>query len=166
MLGAAVVIAGCGASSTTDGPIVVGGRTPHHAAQPNRPGGDHVSLGVRSIPGFGRFLVADGWTLYVYPPDRHRRVTCTARDRCKTAWPPLFVSAGHSATAEAGVNQRLIGTDMGDGGRVVTYHGWPLYYYIGDRAPDVVNGQGQGRDWYVIAPGGRPLKKQLPSISS
>jgi predicted lipoprotein with Yx(FWY)xxD motif len=51
----------------------------------------------------------------------------------------------------------------GDGGRVVTYNHWPLYYYADDRAADSVNGQGQGFNWYVVGPDGLPNKTAFPS---
>jgi predicted lipoprotein with Yx(FWY)xxD motif len=33
-----------------------------------------------------------------------------------------------------------------------TYKGWPLYYYIGDKAPGDTNGQGLGGVWFVVTP--------------
>jgi hypothetical protein len=53
----------------------------------------------------------------------------------------------------------------GDGGRVVTYNHWPLYYYIGDRKADQINGQGQGFNWYVIGPNGVPNKSTFGASS-
>jgi predicted lipoprotein with Yx(FWY)xxD motif len=115
------------------------------------------------MSGLGRFLVIDGWTLYMYPPDRQRAVTCTKADDCQEAWPPLFVGTGHAVLAGAGVDKALIGTMPGDGGEVVTYNHWPLYYYIGDRKADQINGQGQGFSWYVISPNGQPNKADFVS---
>jgi predicted lipoprotein with Yx(FWY)xxD motif len=136
----------------------------HHGAVSGRPAADqNVTLSVRSVTSLGDVIVTHGWTLYMYPPDRQRRVSCTAVDDCRTAWPPLFVRAGHTVIAGPGVNRALIGTMSGDGGRVVTYNHWPLYYYIGDRKADQVNGQDQGFNWYVIAPDGVPNKANLLS---
>ncbi len=39
-----------------------------------------------------------------------------------------------------------------DGTYQVTYNGMPLYYYIDDKAPGDVTGQGKGEVWYVVAP--------------
>jgi predicted lipoprotein with Yx(FWY)xxD motif len=129
-----------------------------------RPGANaDITLSVRSVPGLGPVIVTDGWSLYMYPPDRARRVTCTKADDCVTAWPPLFLGPGHRAIAGPGVEQKLIGSVPGDGGRVVTYNHWPLYYYIGDRAAETLNGQGQGYNWYVMAPDGTPNKSHFAS---
>jgi len=144
----AALSAGCGGGQASSG---------HPAANTD------VTVTVRTVAGFGPFLVTHGWTLYMYPPDRQRQVTCTAVDDCQEDWPPLFVGAGHTVIAGPGVKQRLLGTMAGDGGRVVTYNHWPLYYYDGDRSAGSVNGQGQGFNWYVIAPNGVPNKTDFSS---
>ena len=102
-------------------------------------------------------LTNRGFALYVFAPDAGRRVTCT--DGCATAWPPLLVPAGQAVAAGPGVRSGLLGTapDPG-GGRVVTYHGWPLYTYLGDAVPGHAAGQGSDDDggyWYVMRPSGQ-----------
>jgi predicted lipoprotein with Yx(FWY)xxD motif len=135
-----------------------------HQAVVGRPAKDaNVTLSIRSVPKLGPFIETHGWTLYMYPPDRQRKVTCTKVGDCQAAWPPLFLSAGHKIVAGPGVKQDLIGTMPGDGGEVVTYNHWPLYYYIGDHKADEVNGQDQGFNWYVVAPDGAPNKTDLAS---
>jgi predicted lipoprotein with Yx(FWY)xxD motif len=37
-------------------------------------------------------------------------------------------------------------------GRQMTYNGWPLYYYIKDKAPGDTTGQGVGGTWFVVPP--------------
>lgn len=147
---ALIVAAGCGGRA----PTVPAGRPGTNA---------DITLSVRTVPGLGPIVVTGGWTLYMYPPDHARRVTCTKVDDCVTAWPPLFLGAGHRVIAGPGIDQKLIGSVRGDGGRVVTYNHWPLYYYIGDRAADALNGQGQGFNWYVMSPDGAPNKSHFAS---
>ncbi len=52
----------------------------------------------------------------------------------------------------------LLGSDPDpEGGRGVTYAGWPLYTYAADSAAGQDNGQAietNGGRWYVIAPSG------------
>jgi predicted lipoprotein with Yx(FWY)xxD motif len=134
------------------------------AAGASRPSANRdITLSIGSTPSLGRFLVTDGWTLYTYPPDRQRQVTCTKVEQCQAAWPPLFVGAGHRVLAGAGVKASLIGTIAGDGGRVVTYNHWPLYYYVNDTKSGQVNGQNQGFNWFVISPNGLMNKKDSTS---
>ena len=62
--------------------------------------------------------------------------------------------------AGPGVRKALIGADntAADGARVITYNGWPLYFFIGDNGPGQDTGQGQGHDWYVISPSGQVIR--------
>jgi predicted lipoprotein with Yx(FWY)xxD motif len=106
----------------------------------------------------GRVLVTNkGYALYVFAPDAARHVTCTGG--CATAWPPLLVHAGETIAAGPGVWPGLLGTAQNPGGgRVVTYHGWPLYTYLGDAAPGHAAGQSADDDggyWYVMRPSGQ-----------
>jgi hypothetical protein len=79
--------------------------------------------------------------------------------RLRDAWPPLELHAGETAAAGAGVRADLLGTAPDPaGGRVITYHGWPLYTYLGDASPGHAAGQGKNDDggyWYVMRPSGQ-----------
>ena len=67
--------------------------------------------------------------------------------------------SGETVAAGPGVRPGLLGTAPNPGGgRVVTYHGWPLYTYLGDAAPGPADGQGADDDggyWYVMRPSGQ-----------
>ena len=109
----------------------------------------------------GTVLVTNkGFALYIFLPDAARHVTCTGD--CASAWPALTLHAGETVAAGAGVRADLLGTapDPG-GGRVVTYHGWPLYTYLGDASPGHAAGQGKDDDggyWYVMRPSGQIVR--------
>ena len=121
-------------------------------------GQGRVTVERAELGQLGTVLVTNkGFALYTFPPDAARHVTCTGD--CASAWPPLTLHAGQTAAAGAGVRADLLGTvpDPG-GGRVVTYHGWPLYTYLGDASPGHAAGQGKDDDggyWYVIRPSGQ-----------
>ena len=76
-----------------------------------------------------------------------------------TDWPPLLVQPGQTVAAGPGVRPGLLGTAPNPGGgRAVTYHGWPLYTYLGDADPGHADGQGADDDggyWYVMRPSGQ-----------
>jgi predicted lipoprotein with Yx(FWY)xxD motif len=148
--------AGCSSSGSGAGSEPVITLSPHPGHDPSISTAD-VRLTVSTNQRLGGFLVANGRTLYMYPPDHRRKVTCTKVQNCEAAWPPLFLQRGAKVIAGHGVHDSLIGIDRGDGGRVVTYNGWPLYHYIFDRQPGDINGQGQSLDWYVIGPDGAPI---------
>jgi predicted lipoprotein with Yx(FWY)xxD motif len=105
----------------------------------------------------GQILTAaNGMSVYMFMPDAQGDPTCTAD--CATAWPPLTVADGASATGGDGVDAALLGTAThSEAGTQVTYNGWPLYYFSGDSAPGDTNGEGQGGVWYVLDPAGNPI---------
>lgn len=124
--------------------------------------GKTLTIRTRTVPGLGKILVnGAGKTLYMFVPDRHRKVTCVSK-ACVLAWPPLFLPAGARPVARNGARQALLGSDKDPkGGRVVTYKGWPLYLFKGDTK----NGQVYGQDinmtggyWYVISYTGALIK--------
>ena len=89
---------------------------------------------------YGRILFdGRGRALYAFTRDR-RTGPSTCYGACAAAWPVYY--AGGTLRAGAGVTRSLIGTTRRrDGRRQVTYRGWPLYYYVGDRRPGQVTCQ-------------------------
>jgi predicted lipoprotein with Yx(FWY)xxD motif len=121
-----------------------------------------VKIGTRNISGLGTILVSSrGRTLYMFVPDKDRKVTCTSA-ACVLAWPPLFLPTGAKPVATGAAKQSLLGSDKDPkGGRVVTYKGWPLYLFKGDTKNGVANGQDinlTGGYWYVISSTGALIK--------
>ncbi len=70
---------------------------------------------------------------------------------------------GTAAQAAGEVKASLLSSITNpEGGRVVTYAGWPLYAYAGDSGAGTATGQGldaNGGLWYVISPGGQVVHK-------
>ena len=107
---------------------------------------------------YGTILVAsNGMTLYRYTPDRKNASTCSAA--CAKYWPPLVVKAGTKPTAGSGATASLLGTTKRSNGSMqVTYAGWPLYFYAGDKKTGQTSGQGFEKSWYVVATSGALVK--------
>jgi predicted lipoprotein with Yx(FWY)xxD motif len=103
----------------------------------------------------GTILVdSGGRTLYLFAADTGSKSVCYGQ--CAGIWPPVLV---HGAPqAGPGVNASLLGTTARTDGTVeVTYAGHPLYYFISDKKPGDVTGEGVngfGAPWYVVAPSG------------
>lgn len=120
-----------------------------------------VTISTRKLPKLGTILVnAKGLTLYMFVPDRRKRVTCV--HTCAAIWPPVKLPGGGKARAAGRAKTSLLGSDRDPaGGRVVTYDRWPLYTYVGDRRPGQATGQAlnlNGGLWYVLSPSGRVIK--------
>ena len=151
LIGLALIVSACGSAtpSTTSGattPVVpvtgLGTGTPSAPALVN----------VSQNPALGSFLVdGKGMTLYLYTIDKPNTSNCY--DSCAAAWPP-FLTDG-APTAGSGVNGSLLGvTTRKDGATQVTYNGWPLYYFVSDKAPGDTKGEGVQNVWYVVTPEG------------
>jgi predicted lipoprotein with Yx(FWY)xxD motif len=110
--------------------------------------------------GLGTILVNNkGFTLYMFVPDKQKRVTC--KNACAAVWPPLKIKAGAKPTAGGLARKRLLGTYKTSSGRVVSYNHWPLYTYVIDQKPGQVTGQAvdnSGGLWYVLSPRGKIIK--------
>jgi predicted lipoprotein with Yx(FWY)xxD motif len=83
--------------------------------------------------------------------------TCTGA--CASVWPPVPATGGTTAAGGA-ENASLGSAPRPDGGAQLTYHGHPLYYYVGDHDPGDSRGQGLnqfGVHWYLVQPNGAEL---------
>src|SRR6478672_6106761 len=119
-----------------------------------------VVVSTRRLPKLGMVLVnSKGLTLYMFVPDKHKKVTCVGS--CAAVWPPLKLPAGAKPVARRQAKAKLLGSDPNPvGGRVVTYNKWPLYTYISDTKPGMATGQAldlNGGLWYVLAPSGKVI---------
>jgi predicted lipoprotein with Yx(FWY)xxD motif len=122
--------------------------TPSAAALPS--GGAVVNVGQNAA--LGSFLVdSKGMTLYIYTKDAPNTSYCY--DSCAGYWPPLLTTG--TPVAGAGLTSSLLGTTKRtDGTTQVTYNGWPLYYYVSDKAAGDTTGENVQAVWFVITPAG------------
>jgi predicted lipoprotein with Yx(FWY)xxD motif len=100
-----------------------------------------------------------GRVLYGFTHDKRGKPS-TCYGACAAAWPVYFKPG--ALRAGKGVKQKLVGTVKRKNGRLqVTYNGWPLYYYIGDRSPGAISCQNVsefGGLWLVVSPSGRLVR--------
>ncbi len=97
-------------------------------------------------------------TLYAFAMDQPNSNTsnCTT-GVCATNWPPFLTqgtpTVGNNATASDGskLDASKLGTiTLPNGSTQVTFNGWPLYYFNGDKAPGDINGE----KFFVMPPKG------------
>lgn len=117
---------------------------------------------------FGTVLVAaNGRTLYRYTVDSKGVNRCTGVAICAKYWPQLLVKAGAKPTAGSGVKASLLGTIKAKNGMAqVTYAGFPLYTFAGDKKAGQMNGQGFDKTWYVVNTKGALVKAAVKSGGS
>lgn len=96
-----------------------------------------------------RILTTSGGnTLYYFTSDQDgSMLACTGS--CLTSWVPLLLPRGAQVTSRQALPGKLSTLARPGGTRQVTYDGWPLYRFAGDKAPGEINGQGIGGMWFA-----------------
>ena len=123
-----------------------------------------VVISTKKLPGLGNVLVnGQGRTLYMFVPDKQKKVTCVRV--CARVWPPVKLPAGAKPAAAGSAKASLLSSDPNpSGGRVVTYAKWPLYTYVADKRAGVATGQAlnlNGGLWYVLSPTGKVIRTKV-----
>ncbi len=95
------------------------------------------------------FTDGAGMTLYTFKNDVANSGK-SAAEALVAVWPPLTAAATPAkpsgATGDIAVITRV------DGKKQVTYKGFPLYYFVNDKAAGDTKGQGVAGIWFVAAP--------------
>ncbi|SHF35928.1 Predicted lipoprotein with conserved Yx(FWY)xxD motif [Modicisalibacter ilicicola DSM 19980] len=109
---------------------------------------------------YGRYVTdREGHSLYLFEQDEPGSGISTCTDACANAWPPYVTD--ESPEAGEGIDASKLGTIERDGGtKQVTYAGWPLYYFNGDKQPGDALGQDVqhlGAEWYLVSPEGQMI---------
>jgi predicted lipoprotein with Yx(FWY)xxD motif len=163
-----VVAAACSSSPTASSSTTTASTaTSSTTTSSTSASGSTAVVDTAVVPGLGTILVnSSGRTLYLFTTDKQSTSTCTGG--CLMAWPPLVASG--NPTAGSGVKASLLGTVRNpDGSTQVTYNHWPLYTFIGDRAPGQARGQGNltsGGYWWVLGTNGMAVEAKASSTTS
>jgi len=153
LAGAALLIAGCGAS---------GGSPSAAAPEPSAPAasdaaGEAYVVEVATDPALGDILVGEGGkTLYIFTKDTGGKSVCNGD--CATAWPPFVLADGETVVPGDGVTGALATITRDDGAMQVTFAGAPLYYFAADAQEGDVKGQGVKDVWFVVSPSGSSVR--------
>jgi predicted lipoprotein with Yx(FWY)xxD motif len=122
-----------------------------------------VTIKTASVAGLGIVLVdGAGRTLYTLTSETAGKITCTTANGCTDYWAQLNAKSGQGHQTKAGARASMVGSEKGTAGtRILTYHGRPLYTYVGDSADGQANGQGlksYGGTWYAVSAAGKLVK--------
>ncbi|KMY53444.1 hypothetical protein AC623_05155 [Bacillus sp. FJAT-27231] len=96
----------------------------------------------------GEYLAdSKGMTLYYFKKDEEEKSHCNGE--CLEKWPPFTES---NFEVPAGFEKENFGTITREdnGQQQVTYKGYPLYYFAGDKQEGDLKGQGVKSVWYII----------------
>ncbi len=130
------------------------------------PGSSGATVKTAASSTYGKVLVAaNGKTLYRYTLDKKGKSVCSGA--CATYWPPLLLKGTAKATAGPGASAALLGEVMrANGAHQVTYAGYPLYFYAGDKKAGDTTGEGVQKVWYVVSPKGALVKAAAKKAST
>lgn len=176
---AALVLAACGSSGSVKAGSSgssgsSGGSSAAKTAASSSSGGSSgmITISAANVPGFGSVLVnGSGQTLYMLSSEKGGKITCTDANGCTKYWPDTELPAGQTAAhAGSGIQTSLLGTVKDAAGSLyVTYGGWPLYTYVGDKSAGQAAGEGVtsfGGTWYVLGVDGNPVTARSGSGGS
>ncbi len=157
IIGGAILLLGMAACAPTPTPLPPA-PAPTLAPTGAAPSGAAL-VKLARVTGFGLFLT-DGAnrTLYAYANDTKDTSNCTGT--CAQNW--LAFTTQGQPQADTGINASLLGTiTRADGATQVTYDGHPLYYFVGDKNPGDIKGQGINNVWHVLSPRGNPMNNAV-----
>ena len=167
LVAAGMVLAACGSAGgsgaygAATSPTPAATSTPYEATPSAAPSPVATGTTIKTANSrLGEILVdANGRTVYLFVADMGTSSTCNSAS-CVQNWPPVLTKG--TPQAGPGAAASLLGTTTRRDGTIeVTYAGHPLYYFIADRQPGQVTGQGIdafGGPWYVVAPSGKQIR--------
>lgn len=116
---------------------------------------EHHAVKIAKKDGVGSFLTdTKGMALYWFKKDTAGKSACAGP--CVEKWPLYFREA---VKAPEGVKAEDFGTiTREDGKKQTTFRGFPLYYWVNDKAAGDTLGQGVNSVWFVVDPANFPPK--------
>jgi predicted lipoprotein with Yx(FWY)xxD motif len=125
---------------------------------------DATMIQVAESGQYGKYLATgENRPVYLFTTDtqgtgdQEAQISCTSEE-CLNAW-PLVTTQGDPQAGEE-VDADMLGTTQYEGQTVVTYNGWPLYYFARDEGADAPQGQdieSFGGEWYLVTSEGEEV---------
>ena len=89
---------------------------------------------------------SNGMTLYTFDKDVAGSGKSVCNGPCATNWPPLMATSGDTARGDYSIVTR------DDGNKQWALKGKPLYYWVKDKNPGDMTGDGVNNVWHVAKP--------------
>ena len=140
----AAALAACGSSGTSGN--ASGGSSPAVSAT----AAAKVGVKTMSVGGTTVLTSSKGLTLYSFAPDTSTKSVCNGT--CASQWPPV-------TTTTTAVKAPFATIKRADGATQLTFHGRPMYTFIGDKSAGQANGNGLnafGGLWHEAPANGAP----------
>lgn len=150
----ALAVTACGTSAAGGayggyGTPAGGSTTSGSQASPASPSSGSMTALTTETTRAGTVLASSrGLTLYYYGEDKPHSGKSVCAGACATAWPPL--AAPVKAPAGVHLPGKLGVITRPNGVKQVTFNGYPLYLFTGDKTPGQATGNGIEGAWHVI----------------
>ena len=154
----AAALAACGSSGTSASSGASSSATTPSPSASASASAAAAAAGLKTakVGGVTVLTNARGFTLYSFAPDTTTTSKCNGA--CATSWPPV------APATTAAVKSPFATIKRSNGATQLTFHGHPLYTFIGDKAPGQASGNGVnafGGKWHEA-----PVSGAAPSGSS
>lgn len=159
-VGGGLALAACGGTGVASPSY----GAPHGTSQPAHSSSLSVKTAQVSVAGRQETILttSSGKTLYYFTADQQGKVMA-ATPALLMAWPPLLLPHGATtATSSAHLTGKLGVLVRPDGTKQVTYDGWPLYAFAGDKFAGDLKGQGIGGKWFAAT---TAIPEVVPAIA-
>ena len=122
-----------------------------------------IALASEQSDEHGSYLTdAEGRPVYLFTADQQgtgdQAAVINCSEECLEAWP--LVEGRGEVEAQENAKAELVGNVQHDAQSVVTYNGWPLYFFVRDEGADAPQGndiESFGGEWYLVTPEGEKV---------
>lgn len=123
------------------------------------------SVNIAYSGSVGNYLTnGSGFTLYYRTTDFPSNGTSTCKGGCVGLWPVFYAP---SLVLPSGLGSGSFGVaTRSDGLKQLTFDGWPLYLFTGDKKAGTLNGQGIGGIWFAYSLSSPPTASTSTATSS
>ena len=110
-------------------------------------------MGYMKSKTFGNYLTDKyGKTLYVYAGDKKLESVCVENSECLNTWPPFIFDFQKVTEFDDNLSKKInVIPENSFSWATYAYGESPLYYYVGDKNPGDVNGNGlENGKWHIV----------------
>lgn len=113
----------------------------------------HHAVKISSKEGIGNYLTdTEGMTLYWFAKDSTGQSSCSGG--CLEKWPIFYRET--VAPPDGVLADDFATITREDGAKQTTFRGYPLYYFVNDKAAGDTTGEGLKEVWFVVDPDNFP----------
>jgi len=130
-------------------------------------GSHNVELNATPSDQIGTYVTdGTGRTLYRFDNDSANPPKSTCNGDCAKVWPPLLIHSPGKIFPK-GIDPKILGyVERADHTCQVTINGHPVYYFVTDKRPGDINGQGVNGTWFAVSPDGGKTRALPDSLST